>query len=278
MPVNGGVAHYGFSPSSQDEGGIASLIEELYEMSGSCSFATFAGRAESETGVILLCGFGERFRTLSVLRHVTEHCLIVQDAQAPWFSGSATCRGIGHIRRVAELAFPLVKRWLLIGQSSGGYAALYLSRLMPHSIALAFSPQTFDDSRIKGNKLLSPERFKLSSTSLATHPIRDLRKLFFSEPAVDSRCYIISAYSEHGNPPTQWLWLDAMHWGRLVDHIDVTVFLTEQTSHAILHRQVSRFSRLAGEIAIALDWSAKSLTNVISDSLYEPAGQHASLA
>jgi hypothetical protein len=172
---------------------------------------------------------------------------------------------------VAETAFPSLRRWLLLGQSSGGYGALYLSRLLKHSVTLAFSPQTFDDSGVKAKKLFSPQQFRLSSTSLATHPIRDLRKFFFSEPPSQARAYIVAAYSEHGNPPSSWLWLDAMHWGRLIDHPDVTVMLTEQITHAILHTQSAKFALLVRAIVDEPDWSHDIITRLMTASLYGAA-------
>jgi hypothetical protein len=251
---------------------LQTIITALYEKSDSCAYAAFACSATaSATGVVLLCGFGERFRTISILRHLQIPCLIVQDPHAPWFTGSRICAGLAEVNQTMAAEFPNIRRWLLVGQSSGAYAALYLSRLVPNSLTIAFAPQTCDDSLLKQQKIFFPPGFVPASTMLATHPIPDLREKFFARPgASTARGYIISAFSEHENPPTAWLWLDAMHWGRLVEHPDITVVVTSYGSHAVLFKNAGKFAAMIGDLAALHEWRPDPVQRLISAVLYAP--------
>jgi hypothetical protein len=265
---NGKVLRISRPVSSHSDSEIAQRIRFLFDRSESVSYAAFDGEGPSDIGVILLCGFNERFRTIRLLRHVRARTLVVQDVYAPWFTGSATCGGIEEIRETATSLFPEVTRWLLLGQSSGGYGALYLSRLLPTNVALVFSPQTFDDRWVKAKKIIRPPHFKLSSTKPAAAPIRDLRDVFAGASSPNSKSYIVSAFSEHQNPPTSWLWLDAMHWGRLAAHPDVTIVLTGQASHAVLQRNTLYAAGLVHDIAALPAWDHDVLLTLISQYFY----------
>ncbi len=91
----------------------------------------------------------------------------------------------------------------------------------------------------------------------------------FATPAPsENRAYIVAALSEHENPPTKWLWMDAMHWGRLIDHPDVTVFVTPALSHPVLLHNVETYAQLLRPIVAQPDWDASRLIPAFRTALY----------
>jgi hypothetical protein len=262
-PDGNGVIPISQSLSSIENQSAKDLSDRLFQLSTECGFVSFKGGERADTGAIILCGYSERFRTLSLGRSLNINCLMAQDPEAPWFTGSGLCRDVEHIAEVARQSFPYVRRWILSGQSSGGYAALLLSRKLHGSIAIAFAPQTFDDSVVKGEKIRFSTNLRPSTTFTPSSPIIDLRDLFFKSTPGLAAAYIISAYSEHGNPASEWIWLDAMHWGRLVDHPDVTVFLTDGITHPVLFGKAKAYSDMLQSIAISDDWSRENISAII---------------
>jgi len=256
-------------PSNLESASLKSLTECLFQLSDVYSYVAFDGNCESDVGVILFCGFNERFLTLRLLENTNVNCLVVQDSVAPWYTGSTMCRGVDQVKEVAENKFPSVSRWLLIGQSSGGYAALRLSRMLDRSCALAFAPQCFDDFALKGSSIHFPPNFRCSRTLNVGSNVQDLRLIFFEAPPLEwSRVYIVSAFSEHENPPSEWFWIDAMHWGRLVDHPDVTVFITGGGFHSVLFQSVHRYSRLMRKIIDLQEFRHDAVVKLIEECVY----------
>ena len=271
LEVADGIINIPFPVASFDDDALKALVQRLLEHSDAASYAAFRGETESDVGVILLCGFLERFRTLRLLEHVNVDCLVVQDPVAPWFTGSKTCPGLEHVTQTARSLFPRVRRWLLVGQSSRGYAALRLSRMLDSSLALALAPQTFDDHVVKGNSVFFPPSFQLSRTLNIGSTVEDLRTVFFGTPPNGSIAVIVSAFSEHQNPPTEWLWMDAMHWGRLVDHPDVRVFVTQGTSHPVLVRNIHVYSTLLRKLLDQPSWEVAQVVATVMASVYAQA-------
>lgn len=270
VTIRGTMAELRENLAALDPFTLKQVTDALYAVSDSCGYAFVPGADNDDLGVILFCGFLERFRTISLLRDVSAGCLVVQDPLAPWFTGSSLCGDVEQVLEAAQATLPRARRWLLLGQSSGGYAALLASRFVSPSLTLAFAPQTFDDSQIKASAIHWPRNFRYSQTMSVGGAIRDLRTMFFRErdPGASTTCCIVSSFSEHKNPPTEWLWLDAMHWGRLVDHSDVNVFITPSASHPVLLDAVETYAQLVADLC-GLDFADRtSILQAVNRRVY----------
>lgn len=261
------VVHIKEYPSSYSDFEFSFIVDHLYSLSDAYPFALF-GRSAA-VGTILFCGFNERFRTCSIIRTVSVPCLVVQDPIAPWFTGSRICGGFQEISALTHRFLPSVERWLLVGQSSGGYAAIVCSRIVNSSIVLAFAPQTFNDEVLKSSNIHFPNEFNPSKTMSSQSHIIDLRNLLLSTPPSEkNHIFIIAAFSEQLNPPSEWLWVDAMHWGRVVDCPGVDVFISRSQRHPILLHRVKVFSCLLNDMIVNIDAEHEKICSIINDSVF----------
>ena len=216
----------------------------------------------------MFAGFLERFRAISVLRHLNVSCLAVQDPIAPWYTGSDLCPGVADIKNVAEACFPWVKRdphrpverrlrgpvpFPLVAEQRVpcvGAAEFRRQRGQATIVALSAELSCVDDDKCGFESHRSAGRLL---------PERQAKR--------KPRLYRVCAFRAR-NPPTQWLWLDAMHWGRLVDHPDVTVFITPHLSHPVLLHNVETYAQLLRYMVQQPDWNASRLIPAFWTALY----------
>jgi len=247
------------------------ITKELRHTSDQFAYAAF-GASHSDTVALCLCGWQERFATLAMFRGLGVPLLVAQDPFAPWFTGSPLCAGLHEVEAVARARFPLATRWLLGGQSSGGFAALALSRRLVPSLTVAVSPQCFDDSAIKASLRLPPDFI-----SSATPALRDLRTDFQAVQLEQGRvdpAWIITAHAESGNPPQGYLWIDAMHWSRLADVDGVRVMMLRLDHHHVLHHNSRGFAKCMRQLAMLADWSDAAVEPVLQQ-LHDLPGRSA---
>ena len=201
---------------------------------------------------MLFCGSGERFASLSLLRHVDVPALIVQDPLAPWFTGSPVCSGPAAIETMIREQLPRVRRLIFAGQSSGGHAALVFAHRFSSSLAIAVSPQTFDDCEVKG-RIAFPKDFSINTTPRIVDVLEVFREA--SKAVRSTTCHVIVPYSEHTNPLQSLFWGDYLHWCRIahLEHVHITVL--NRSSHALLRGQGSGFARFLEAVLKEPAWT-----------------------
>lgn len=245
---------------------FAALTRELHAASDSVGAAVFAGSSEVATGAICFCGVNERFRSISLLRDMPIPCAVVQDPVRPWFTGSAICPKLPDLVAELQRHMPRIRRWLVFGQSSGGYAALHASQLLPVSLAVAFSPQTFDDRMMQG-RIGHPLAFR---KSFVQDPIMDLAELFSSSP-LQNPALIVSSINEAENPVESFFWLDHMHWARIAHIPSVRIFLLGTQNHSLLYRKGAFFASVLADLARQDSFGLDQASGWLADRLYHSA-------
>ncbi len=253
-------------PADLDADRFAALTRNLHTVSASVGAAIFGGPAESQTGAICFCGVNERFRSMSLLRNMPIPCAVVQDPVRPWFTGSAVCPNLPELVANLQVHMPHVRRWLVFGQSSGGYAALHASRLLPLSLAIAFSPQTFDDRVMRG-RIGHPPAFR---KNFVQEPIPDLAELFSNSP-LQNPAFIVSSINEAENPVEDFVWLDHMHWARMAHIPSVRVFLLDTRNHSLLYRKGAFFASVLADLVQQGNFGIDTASGWLADKLYRSA-------
>ena len=245
---------------------FAALTRGLHAASDTVGAAVFGGASELPTGAICFCGVNERFRSLSLLRDMSIPCAVVQDLVRPWFTGSAVCPTLPDL--IAELQGHMshIRRWLVFGQSSGGYAALHASRLLPASLAVAFSPQTFDD-RVMQGRIGHPLAFR---KSFVQEPIMDLAELFANSP-LQNPALVVSSINETENPVESFFWLDHMHWARIAHIPSVRIFLLGTQNHSLLYRKGAFFASVLADLARQDSFGLDKASGWLAHRLYHSA-------
>ncbi|WP_218127348.1 hypothetical protein [Belnapia rosea] len=188
---------------------------------------------------------------------------MVQDPVRPWFTGSSVCPELPDLLRRLQAHMPQVQRWLVFGQSSGGYAALHASRLLPDSLAIAFSPQTFDDRVMRGRIGHPPGIRK----SYVQEPIADLAAVFAERPS-QNPAFVISSINETENPVEDFVWLDHMHWARIAHFPSVRIFLLETQNHSLLYRKGGFFASVLADLVKHDNFGIEFASGWLSDRLY----------
>ena len=171
-----------------------------------------------------------------------------------------------RVMRVDTLrsAMPGVKRWLTFGQSSGGYAALYASQRLESSLAIAFSPQTHNDSALSSKMYFS----KNMNKACVVFDIADLRDVF-SNSTRESAAMIISSINERDNPVSSFVWLDHMHWARISDFENVRIFILDSENHAILWKRGTAFAGILAGVAGLKEFGADTVGAFLTEQLRE---------
>lgn len=116
---------------------------------------------------------------------------------------------------------------ILLGQSSGGYASLYISSKINNCICLAFNPQTFQ----KNNKLLIHD--KIYHLKEPTH-LLDL-KIILNKSNTNTKRYIFvgksecdSMYNKNG-----YFWMDSLFAGYMLDAINTQLLIVPKNMHPL---------------------------------------------
>lgn len=234
-------------PSELTDSMFMEVKKKLFDISDDHGYACFDNGMTSACLLVLLSGQNERFGLVSLLRRVGCPVLMIQDPYAPWYTGSKICSGFDEIESTIRSRFPQAQRFIFVGQSSGGYAALVLSRRFESSTALVFSPQTFDDKIIKRNSLFMPPAYSV----METPDIKDIAELFreTKDTVKGNKTYIIVPETEVNNPPENYFWCDTLHWTRMVGIPGVKVIMGVSHSHAILFRNTKYFAIVLGYLA-----------------------------
>jgi hypothetical protein len=253
-------------PADLDADRFAALTRNLHTVSASVGAAIFGGPAESQIGAICFCGVNERFRSMSLLRNMPIPCAVVQDPVRPWFTGSAVCPNLPELVANLQVHMPHVRRWLVFGQSSGGYAALHASRLLPLSLAIAFSPQTFDDRVMRGRSATLPPSARTSSRSRFPTSRNSFRTARCRTPPSSSRRSM-----KRKTPVEDFVWLDHMHWARMAHIPSVRVFLLDTRNHSLLYRRGAFFASVLADLVRQGNFGIDTASGWLADKLYRSA-------
>lgn len=231
-------------PASLSEDEFRQKLEALHGLSNEEAYASFDDETESSCLTIILSGVGERFATGTILKDAKCPTLLVQDPYAPWYTGSQICAGLDDIEQTIRTNFPKAQRFIFVGQSSGGYAALALSRRFENTVTIAFSPQTFDDRDVKRDNFTLPAEFNIVTTPC----IEDVVDIY-KKSKNRGQTYIIVPRSEAENPPQHYFWCDALHWVRMVGLPNVKVIMASSNTHPVLYRNTHGFRDALGHLA-----------------------------
>ena len=255
--------HFDRFPAEMSDEEFAAVADELRNDADTVAVATFGRERPTETVAVCFCGVNERFRTISLLRQMRTRSVICQDPLAPWFTGSTVCEPIVSLTGTLQNIVPDAHRWLVFGQSSGGYAALYASRLLPECAAVAFSPQTFDD-RLVARQIGLPLDLRKAYVQA---DITDLREPF-SKGSSRNAAIIFSSIDEEENPRQSFVWLDHMHWSRLLDFSWVRVLLLETRNHSLLYRKGGAFAAILQQMTELPAFGVDSVAGFLVEETY----------
>lgn len=242
------------------------IIDFLCSKSAEYGYARFAAENPTECVVVVLSGNMERFRTASICAELQCDWMAIQDSVAPWFTGSSLCAGIGEIETVVRSSFPNARKWIIVGQSSGAYAALLLSRRLANNVTLAFAPQTFDDRNIKSERFVFPSSFNIEVTA---NGIADVFEAFdaVKDRNSESQVFIVASFSEHRNPPEGFFWFDALHWSRMISFSDVKIIVSPTTVHPPLLRNTNSYISLLATIS-RLEFGTAEIQSHICEAVF----------
>lgn len=254
--------HFEKFPGEMADDEFAAAAEGLRNDADHVALATFGREQPTATAAVCFCGVNERFRTISLLRQMRTRSVICHDPVAPWFTGSSVCEPIVPLTESLRRAMPDAKRWLVFGQSSGGYAALYASRLLPDAAAIAFSPQTFDD-RLVARQIGLPLDLRKAYVQA---DITDLREPFAKSG--ENAAIIFSSIDEEENPRQSFVWLDHMHWSRLLDFPWVRVLLLETRNHSLLYRKGGAFASILQAVTELPDFGVDRVAGFLVEHAY----------
>ena len=117
---------------------------------------------------------------------------------------------------------------ILLGQSSGGYASLYISTLIDNAVCLAFNPQTFK----KIDKININE--KIHHNKEPEH-LLDLKKIV-NKSKTNSKRYIFAGKSECDSMYAQkgYFWMDSLFAGYMIDAENTKIIIAPKNMHPLL--------------------------------------------
>ena len=256
-------------PSRMTHDEFRQALVTFRDQSNHQAYALFNSGDPSDCVAVCLSGNGERFATLALLEKAECPCLAVQDPFSPWFTGSQICSGLDEVEHVIRETFPTNKRWLITGQSSGAYAALILSRRFDNNVTVAFSPQTFDDRMLKGQRLSFPPSFNIERTPEILDVAESFRQT--SGAIKQSEAYLVASYTEHGNPAEGFYWCDALHWSRMLEFENVRVILSPTDIHPMLWRNTRGYAEALARVA-RQGGTAHDFYEHLKAAAYNPSG------
>jgi len=116
---------------------------------------------------------------------------------------------------------------ILLGQSSGGYASLYISSKIDNCICLAFNPQTFQ----KINRLNINEKIHYLKEPIH---LQDLKKKII-KCNNNSKRYIFTSKSECDSMYNKkgFFWIDSMHAGYMLDAPNTSILIVPKNLHTL---------------------------------------------
>lgn len=116
---------------------------------------------------------------------------------------------------------------ILLGQSSGGYASLYISAKINNCICLAFNPQTFQ----KNDKLIIHN--KIYYLKEPAH-LLDLKKIL-TKSNNNSKRYIFTGKSECDSMYSKkgFFWMDALFAGYMLDAPNTKLLIVPKNMHTL---------------------------------------------
>lgn len=258
-------------PASLPAEAFKQALAILHSKSDETAYACFNDGTGDSCLAVSLSGYQERFASISLLKAAQCPVLAVQDPYAPWYTGSKICAGMDEIEKTIRTYFPKARHFIFIGQSSGGYAAMVLAQRFENSVAVAFSPQTFDDRAVKRDSLLCPPSFN----PVSTPEIEDVYKIYKNakNPNGNQKTYIVVSQTETENPPEDYFWCDALHWARMAGLPDVKIIMGLSSKHPLLIKNTQNFIPALGYLtcpdpdhAVFFNWLLKATRTLRPDN------------
>jgi hypothetical protein len=197
--------------------------------------------AVSFGGLFGRAGAVPTFEYQRVIADFAVRAAFVRDPRALWYHGG--CEGLGsNLEEVAASLAEVVRlsecdRVVFLGGSSGGYAAILFSCLVPAHQALTFGPQTFIDPEQRA--AVGDERWPAKTRQASAHLDKrysDLRPIVSARSGSHPSPRISVHYAADEG-------LDAIHAKHLADSPLVDIVLHPDGGHA-LPAKLKRLGRL----------------------------------
>jgi hypothetical protein len=185
------------------------------------NYITELNNAIEENNILMVffAGFTEDYSGLKRLCDYKGDSLYFRDKSNKWYD-----KKFNDIIAIINMHIKNYKKIVMIGQSMGGYAALYCSAFIDNSVCLAFSPQTFN--RV-GNIILNPNILRNDPPYLTIN-LRDV----IMKTLNNSKKYIFVGTSEFENPNKRF-WGDLIFAGYMFNVPNVHLIITHKNVHII---------------------------------------------
>jgi len=203
---------------------VRDVIEVINETDAT---ATIVER-KSTDWLIVFSGKNEQFFHLNKVREFWGKILILRDTSATYYCKNPSLPEIDLISGYIDyLTGPRIGRTIVIGQSFGGYAALYQSKYIRNCLTLAFSPQAFQPDRYLHNIYFEESIKKMVPIDCAPDLIAHLID------APDAPRYVITGKSESSHEE-DYYWGDTISAGIIASTGKCSVIVVNRKEHPTL--------------------------------------------
>jgi len=203
---------------------IQCIIEDINETDAVAAVV----KKDSTDWLIVFSGKNEQFFHLNKMRLFWGNILILRDTSATYYSENPNLPKIDLISNYIDyLTGPRTGRTIVIGQSFGGYAALYQSTFIKNSLTLGFSPQAFQPGKYLHNIYFSENIKKMAPAECAP----DLISHLIQSP--NAPRYVITGKSESSHED-EYYWGDTISAGIIAATGKCSVIIVDRKEHPTL--------------------------------------------
>lgn len=180
---------------------------------------------DSDDWLIAFSGRNEHFFYLNKMQHFWGNVLFLRDTSSTYYSQNPDLPAVESLSMYIDyLTGPRIGRTILLGQSSGGHAALYQSSFVRNSITLSFSPQTYHPDLYPNNIYFEKSINKMIPAECAADLIKHLKE------SPDASRYVISGKSESSHEDSYY-WGDAVSAGLIASTGKCSVIIVNRKEH-----------------------------------------------
>lgn len=189
---------------------------------------------KSEDWLIVLSGRNEHFYYLNKMQSFWGNILFLRDTAVTYYSQNPNLPKVDFLSSYIDyLTGPRSGKTIILGQSSGGHAALYQSAYIENCLAFGFSPQAYHPELYAHNIYFEEGVKKVNPAMCAPDLVSHLRQ------AADAPRYVVVAKSESSHEDSYY-WGDALSAGVLAGTGKCSVIVVNRQEHPTIQYMDAR--------------------------------------
>lgn len=183
---------------------------------------------KSDDWLIVFSGRNEHFYYLNKMQSFWGNILFLRDTAVTYYSQNPNYPRVDLLSKYIDyLTGPRAGRTIVIGQSSGGHAAVYQSSYIKNCVTFGFSPQAYHPDLYTHNIYFEGSIKKVNPAAYAPDLVAHLRN------APDAPRYVLVGKSESSHEDSYY-WGDAVSAGVLAGTGKCSVIVVNRKEHPTL--------------------------------------------